>query len=42
MAGKIATRAAYGEVVLTLNYYCDWAWDVVNGTPYAVRKVTSI
>lgn len=36
------TRAAFGEVVLTLNYYCDWAWDVVNGIPYAVRKVTSI
>ena len=35
------TRASYGEIVLTLNYYCDWGWDAVNGTPYAVRKFTA-
>lgn len=35
------TRASYGEIVLTLNYYCDWGWDTVNGTPYAVRKFTA-
>lgn len=35
------TRAAYGEIVLTLNYYCDWAWDAANGTAYAVRKITA-
>ena len=35
------TRAGYGEIVLTLNYYCDWAWDAVNGTAYAVRKITA-
>ena len=34
------TRAAYGEIVLTLNYYCDWAWDAANGTAYAARKIT--
>lgn len=32
------TRASYGEIVLTLNYYCDWAWDT---TAYAVRKITA-
>jgi HK97 family phage major capsid protein len=32
------TRAGYGEIVLTLNYYCDWAWDT---TAYAVRKITA-
>jgi HK97 family phage major capsid protein len=35
------TRAQYGEIVLTLNYYCDWAWDAANGTAYAVRKITA-
>ena len=35
------SRAAYGEIVLTLNYYCDWAWDAANGTAYAVRKLTA-
>lgn len=35
------TRAGYGEIVLTLNYYVDWAWDAVNGTAYAVRKITA-
>ena len=35
------TRASYGEIVLTLNYYCDWAWDAANGTAYAVRKITA-
>ena len=35
------TRASYGEIVLTLNYYCDWAWDAANGTAYAVRKLTA-
>lgn len=35
------TRAAYGEIVLTLNYYCDWGWDAANGTAYAVRKLTA-
>jgi HK97 family phage major capsid protein len=34
------TRAIYGEIVLTLNYYCDWAWDAANGTAYAVNKIT--
>ena len=34
------TRASYGEIVLTLNYYCDWAWDAANGTAYAVNKIT--
>ena len=35
------SRADYGEIKLTLNYYCDWAWDTVNGTAYAVRKLTA-
>lgn len=35
------SRADYGEIKLTLNYYCDWAWDTVNGTAYAVRKITA-
>ncbi len=35
------SRAEYGEIKLTLNYYCDWAWDTVNGTAYAVRKITA-
>ena len=35
------TAAANGEIVLTLNYYCDWAWDAANGTAYAVRKLTA-
>lgn len=35
------SRADYGEIKLTLNYYCDWAWDAVNGTAYAVRKITA-
>ena len=35
------SRAAYGEIVLTLNYYCDWAWDAANCTAYAVRKLTA-
>lgn len=34
------SRAGYGEIVLTLNYYCDWAWDTANGTAYAVNKIT--
>lgn len=32
------SRAAYGEIVLTLNYYCDWGW--TSTSAYAVRKVT--
>lgn len=35
------TAAKNGEIVLTLNYYCDWAWDAANGTAYAVRKLTA-
>lgn len=35
------TAAGNGEIVLTLNYYCDWAWDAANGTAYAVRKLTA-
>lgn len=31
------SRAGYGEIVLTLNYYCDWGWDSTSA--YAVRKV---
>jgi HK97 family phage major capsid protein len=34
------TLAGNGEIVLTLNYYCDWAWDAANGTAYAVNKIT--
>ena len=33
------SRAGYGEIVLTLNYYCDWGWDSTSA--YAVRKVTT-
>ena len=35
------TKAAYGEIGLILNYYCDWVWDAANGTAYAVRKLTA-
>lgn len=35
------TAAANGEIVLTLNYYCDWAWDAANGTAFDVRKLTA-
>ena len=35
------TRAKYGEIVLTLNYYCDWGWDAANGTGYASREITN-
>lgn len=31
------SRAGYGEIVLTLNYYCDWGWDSTSA--FAVRKV---
>lgn len=31
------SRAGYGEIVLTLNYYCDWGWD--SSSAFAVRKV---
>ena len=35
------TGAKNGEIILTLNYYCDWVWDNANGTAYAVRKLTA-
>lgn len=35
------TRAAYGEIGLILNYYCDWGWDAANGTAYAAREITN-
>lgn len=35
------TRAKYGEIVLTLNYYCDWGWDAANGNGYASREITN-
>ena len=35
------TRAAYGEIQLILNYYCDWVWDAVNGTAYNCREITN-
>jgi len=35
------TRASYGEIVLVLNYYCDWAWDAANGNAYASREITN-
>ena len=35
------TAAKNGEIVLTLNYYCDWVWDAANGTAFAVRKLTA-
>lgn len=31
------SRASYGEIVLTLNYYCDWGWDSTSA--YAVKKI---
>ena len=31
------SRAGYGEIVLTLNYYCDWGWDSTSA--YAVKKI---
>lgn len=35
------TRAAYGEIGLILNYYCDWGWDAANGTAFAAREITN-
>lgn len=35
------TKAAYGEIGLVLNYYCDWGWDAANGTAYASREITN-
>lgn len=35
------TRAAYGEIGLILNYYCDWGWDAANGTAFASREITN-
>ena len=35
------TRAAYGEIQLILNYYCDWAWDDANGNAYNCREITN-
>ena len=35
------TKAAYGEVGLILNYYCDWGWDAANGTAFSSREITN-
>ena len=35
------TRAAYGEIGLVLNYYCDYGWDAANGTAYAANEITN-
>lgn len=36
------TQAKAGKIGLILNYYCDWAWSTENGTPYAVREITTV
>lgn len=34
------SRASYGEVVLTLNYYCDWGW--ASSSAHTANEITTV